>query len=250
MSRDSNRFFLISFASLAMFGLSHEIPEAKKQVEGIALNFFGVPRTGGFLDLEFQYLWTTFVDAKFLPGSSPHLSTHYRLFKCWCHNFQNFDFWGAKIFSKFLFPFRSVGFWLRAWAMGPRLPEASHRCIRQPRTATMGSSSGFSRPRRPWMRRTKTAVASDEGFGEKNLLRQWDLYLRKWMKCWFDSRFYFIFVFTFYGKCQSKHVHHDCVLFFVVTIFHDCVLCPPPVALFCGPTLGSDFAPEFGECPL
>ena len=56
MSRDSNRFFLISFASLAMFGLSHEIPEAKKQVEGIALNFFGVPRTGGFLDLEFQYL--------------------------------------------------------------------------------------------------------------------------------------------------------------------------------------------------
>ena len=52
------------------------------------------------------------------------------------------------------------------WVRGPRAaaPEATHRCFSQPEAATMSSSSGSSRPRRRWMRRTKTAVASDEGF--------------------------------------------------------------------------------------
>ena len=42
--------------------------------------------------------------------------------------------------------------------------EAPHRCFSQLRTATFWSSSSFSRPRRPWMRRGTTAVASDEVF--------------------------------------------------------------------------------------
>ena len=69
-------------------------------------------------------------------------------------------------FLKVFLPVRSVGFCLRAWPLGPRLPEATHRCFWQPRTATLRSSSGSSRPRRKWMRRPTTAVASDEGFGD------------------------------------------------------------------------------------
>ena len=90
-------------------------------------------------------------------------------------------------FLRIFLPFGSVGFCLRAWAMGPRLPEAGHRCIWQPSrvvvqpttatTATFRSSSGSSRPRRRWMRRPTKAVASDEDLGRENLLRQWDFFL-------------------------------------------------------------------------
>ena len=45
--------------------------------------------------------------------------------------------------------------WPRAAA-----PEAKHRCMWQPRTATTRSSNRSSRPRWPWMRRIKGAVAS------------------------------------------------------------------------------------------
>jgi len=148
------------------------------------------------------------------------------------HNFQNFAFGGAQNFSKW------------AWAMGPRLPRQN--------TAAFGSCDrpSFSRwaacrgqggcgcggQRRPWPR--------TKGFRWENVLRQWDLYVRKWMKCWFDSRFFCSwFLFNFVRKVSVK----TCAP--VVTIFHDCVLCPPWLTLFCGPTLGSDFAPEFGECP-
>ena len=72
----------------------------------------------------------------------------------------------SQSFSPLPFPSGSV---CGAWAMGPQLPEAEHRCAAQPPTATMWSSSGSSRPRRRWMRRTKSAVASDEGFlGREN----------------------------------------------------------------------------------
>ena len=54
---------------------------------------------------------------------------------------------------------------------GAAAPEARQRCIGQPGTATSWSCSGSSRRRRRWMRRrTKTAVASDEGFGVGTLL--------------------------------------------------------------------------------
>ena len=53
--------------------------------------------------------------------------------------------------------------------MGPHLPEATHRCIGQLRRATLRSSRGSSRPRRRWMRRPTTAVASDEDLGENPL---------------------------------------------------------------------------------
>ena len=76
-----------------------------------------------------------------------------RLLRC-----QNF----LKVFS----PSVLLGSACGAWPLGPQLPEATHRCTTQPWRATLRSSSGSSRPRRKWMRRPTTAVASDEGFGD------------------------------------------------------------------------------------
>ena len=116
-------------------------------------------------------------------------------------------------------------------------PEARHRCTTQPRTVMTGSSSGSSRPRRRWMWRDEEGRGLGRGFGGKTLLRQWEFYVKKWMKCWW-FKFLVDFCFQFCGKCRSKHVQHHFVLLFVVTIFQDCVLCPPRVVFFCGPTLG------------
>ena len=91
-------------------------------------------------------------------------------------------FWHAQNFLKVFSQSVPLGSAWRAWAMGPRLPEA--RCTTQPTTARSQWLSGSSRPRRPWMPRITGAVASDEGFGGKTLLRQWDFYVRKWMKRW------------------------------------------------------------------
>ena len=49
-------------------------------------------------------------------------------------------------------------------------PEATHRCTSQPAKAAIPWSSGSSRQRRPWMRRTDFAVASEKDLRE-NLLR-------------------------------------------------------------------------------
>ena len=88
-------------------------------------------------------------------------------------------------------------------------------------------------------------------WGEKNLLRQWESLLEEVDEMLIRFKVLFHFCFHFLWKVSVKTcASRLCFCFFVVTIFHDCVLCPPPVALFCGPTLGSDFAPEFGECPL
>ena len=46
-------------------------------------------------------------------------------------------------------------------------PEAKHHCTWQPTKATIPWSSGSSRRRRPWMPRTKAAVASEEDLGGK-----------------------------------------------------------------------------------
>ena len=64
-------------------------------------------------------------------------------------------------------PFRWVlpASWPRAAA-----PEAPHRCTSQPGKVQRGLCSGSSSPRQQWMRRTTTAVASDEGFGGENLV--------------------------------------------------------------------------------
>ena len=75
--------------------------------------------------------------------------------------------WG--LFRIFL-PFRSVGFCLRAWALGPRLPRqntAASGSLQRPRfrrrAAHRGQGSGgCAGQRRPWPR--------DEEFGEENLL--------------------------------------------------------------------------------
>ena len=132
----------------------------------------------------------------------------------------------SQSFSPLPFPLGSAcGLW------GPRAaaPEAGHRCTTQPRRATFPPSSGSSRPRQRWMRRTTPAVASDEGFGgAKPLEAMGSLHEEvDEMLIRFKVLVDLIFVFTFYGKSQSKHLHHHFVLFFVVTIFQDCVLCPP-----------------------
>ena len=149
-------------------------------------------------------------------------------------------------FSQSFFPLRSVGFCLRAWPRAAA-PEATHRCTRQPGRAPIRSSSGSSRPRRPWMRRPTTAVASDEGFGEKTLLRQWDrceevdeMLIRFRVPVFGGYCFH-----IFWNGCRQNNLHQDFVVFFVITI---CIsLSTSSCFSFCGPTLGSDFAPEFGE---
>ena len=68
-------------------------------------------------------------------------------------------------FSQNFSPLGSVGFCLR---LGPPAtsPEARHHCTSQPEKAQSRLCSGFWRPRLPWMRRIKRAVASDQRFGE------------------------------------------------------------------------------------
>ena len=76
-----------------------------------------------------------------------------------------------KVFSDIFLPFVPFGFCPAASASGSRAPEAEHRCTRQPTTATTPWRSGSWRRRPPWMRRTTTAVASEEDLGRENLLR-------------------------------------------------------------------------------
>ena len=72
-------------------------------------------------------------------------------------------------FLKVFLPFCSIGFCLQGLGHRGVAPEARHRCTTQSSTGTLRSSSGSSRPRQWWMRRTKRAVASDEGIlGKEN----------------------------------------------------------------------------------
>ena len=80
-------------------------------------------------------------------------------------------------------PFGSAGFCLRAWPLGPWLPRPKTAAFRSrmgprfgPRAAHRGQGGGGCEGRRrPWPR--------TKDFGE-TLLRQWDLHVTKWMKCW------------------------------------------------------------------
>ena len=59
--------------------------------------------------------------------------------------------------------------------------EARHHCILQPAEATIWSSSGSSRPRQRWIRRTRTAVASDEGWeNQSGGNHEWNGMLTSW----------------------------------------------------------------------
>ena len=147
---------------------------------------------------------------------------------------RNLNFWGAKIFSKFFSPSVPLGSVCGAWAPGATasrgwtpLHEAAHN----------GHVAVLER-----LLEAKAAVDSQMNHGRGLGRRIWGktswgngiFNVRKWMKCWFDSWFKFLvdFCFQFCGKCRSKHVQHHFVLFFVVTIFHDCVLCPPWVVFY------------------
>ena len=108
-------------------------------------------------------------------------------------------------FLRVFFPFLSFRFCLRGWPWAAA-PEAKHRCTLQPRTATIGSSSGSSRPRRSWMRRTtKMAVASEEDLGA-NLLRH-EIVVRKWVECWW-FKFLMRILISFPMESVSPNIWH------------------------------------------
>ena len=129
------------------------------------------------------------------------------------HNFQNFDFWGAQSFLRFFSPsFRLV--LPRGFRLGFAAPEAKHRCTGQPRTATMPWWSGSGRPRRPWMRRTKTAVASEEDLGGKT---SWGMGFRcegnvKWRCWWF--KIFDRYCFQFLWRVSAKIHLRQCLVLF------------------------------------
>ena len=167
-----------------MFSLQHEIPRAKTQSRGLRDCFFFIlrclnKRRTFFARVEVclssMINWhgsnripkaTSFCnhhDPKTSHGiSKPQCSLHPGGVWLSGHNFQSFDFWGVKFFVQFS-PLRSVGFCLPPAVT----PEAGHRCIWRPWGATSWSSSGSSRPRRPWMRRRKTAVTWTKIWGGK-----------------------------------------------------------------------------------
>ena len=125
-------------------------------------------------------------------------------------NFQNFGFWGAKVFSSFFF-LGSVRFCLRAWPLQPRLPRPNTAASGQPCTAMIWSCSGSSRPRRPWMRKTTRALASDDDSGG-NLLRHGSLW---GSGCNADcSRFFCGYLLTLYGKWAKSICRNGVVSMF------------------------------------
>ena len=91
------------------------------------------------------------------------------------------------------------------WATAP---EARHRCTSQPGTPMIRLSRGSSRPRLPWMWRTQTAVASDEGSGCK----------RPWGIGWLEEvdAMLMVQVFSLCWKVSAKTFAHLCtnILFF------------------------------------
>ena len=120
-------------------------------------------------------------------------------------NLRTLTFEAPKIFSEFSSPssFRWVlpVAWPRAAA-----PEAGHRCSWQPSKAAIPWSSGSSRRRRPWMRRTKTAVASEEDIGGET---SWGLGIPLWgsvWRCWWftdGSTFWWILFYLFGKRVQT-----------------------------------------------
>ena len=99
--------------------------------------------------------------------------------------------------------------WPRAAA-----PEAKHRCIWQPSKATIPWSSGSSRRRRPWMHRTKRAVApefaGEISWGVGSLWSEWRSW---WFKCFVD----FVYHLWQVSRC-TKTFAATFLLFVVITI--------------------------------
>ena len=85
-SHDSNQSFLISLASLAMLGLSHEIQRPKKRAKGIVLKFCGDSnRSFLFLSLLVQPCSASYMKYQDIPGAKKQHQGHY--FKIlWCPN--------------------------------------------------------------------------------------------------------------------------------------------------------------------
>ena len=120
------------------------------------------------------------------------------------------DFWVATISKtstfevpEILWEFFSPSFgWVLpvAWPRAAA-PEAEHRCTAQPAKATIPWSSGSSRRRRPWMLRTKRAVASEEDLDEDSVVKCMKMLMVHW-------RFNFLvdIVFTFFFGNLSKHL--------------------------------------------
>ena len=140
------------------------------------------------------------------------------------HNFQKFDIWGAKIVSKFFSP------WFR-WvlpaglAVGPRLPRRHTAALRSQlwarfsrRAASRGQGSGGCAERR--LPRPRTRIC-----GGKCLEAMGWLWGNGWnVDLIHDSSFWWVFVFTSYGKCKPRHVRRHFV-FFIASLLSAPLVC-------------------------
>ena len=102
------------------------------------------------------------------------------------------------------------------------------------------------------MRRTTGAVASDEGFGGENLLEAMESLREEVDEMLIQFKVLVDLCFHFLWKVSVKTCappfccvlcDHDISIYFTIVSFVHLEF------FFCRPTLGSDFAPEFGECP-
>ena len=152
----------------------------------------------------------------------------------------------SQIFSPL--PFRWVlpaGF----GALGPRLPRQNTAACGSPERPRLGrpiarrgqGSGGSAEPQRPWPR--------DEGFGEENLLEAMGSFREEVDEMLIRFKVLVDLCFHFLWKVSVKTRAPP---FCFVLCGHDISrLCPLSTlsCFFFGPALGSDFAPEFGECP-
>ena len=108
------------------------------------------------INICFGDFWSVFFSIKF---------SWDMMWNCTCSTAQLHSNSQRDEFSPLLLRWVLPAAWPRAAA-----PEATHRCAWQPAQATIPWSRGSPRPRRPRMRETFRAMASDEDWGE-NLMK-------------------------------------------------------------------------------
>ena len=167
-----------------------------------------------------------------------------------CPHFPKLPLLRCQNFLRIFLPFRSVGFCLRA--LGPS-GRGSRGSTPLHWAARYGHVSAVAR-----LIEAKAAVdvqakngrgLGTKDFGGENLLEAMGSLHEEVDEMLMVQGFSW-FVFSPLMESVSQNMCTTILLCsLVVTIFHNCVLCPSWVVFF-GPALGSDFAPEFGECPL
>ena len=121
-----------------------------------------------------------------------------------CPHFPKLPLLRCPNFLRFFLPFRSVGFCLRA--LGPS-GRGSRGTTPLHHAAANGKVSAVARLIEA---RAAVDVQDNTGrglgtkdLGRKTFLRQWDLYVKKWMKCWFDSKFWLFMESVSQNMCTT-----------------------------------------------